>query len=210
MVIDTSAIVAIALDEPEAPEFERRIAGDPVRLISAATVLEAAMVLETRLGEAGGSELVAARAGGDQFADDLRALRRQSSAQARRGRDADARDDASAVEGDRDGAGEVLLPGLREISQAPAPFHVIPRGWAGPSLLAMIVFEKFGQHQPLNRQAERSMRSKARRSRSPPWPTRWARSRRRSTPSGASSRPMSWRPSACTATTVCCGSTQKG
>src|SRR5829696_8727094 len=40
------------------------------------------------------------------------------------------------------------------ISQAPAPFHVIPRGWAGPSLLAMIVFEKFGQHQPLNRQAE--------------------------------------------------------
>ena len=41
------------------------------------------------------------------------------------------------------------------ISQAPAPFHVIPRGWAGPSLLAMIVFEKFGQHQPLNRQAER-------------------------------------------------------
>ena len=31
----------------------------------------------------------------------------------------------------------------------------IARGWAGPSLLAMIVFEKFGQHQPLNRQAER-------------------------------------------------------
>ena len=41
------------------------------------------------------------------------------------------------------------------ISQAPAPFHVIPRGWAGPNLLAMIAFEKFGQHQPLNRQAER-------------------------------------------------------
>ncbi len=41
------------------------------------------------------------------------------------------------------------------ISQTPAPFHVIPRGWAGPSLLAMIVFEKFGQHQPLNRQADR-------------------------------------------------------
>lgn len=44
------------------------------------------------------------------------------------------------------------------ISQAPAPFHVIPRGWAGPSLLAMIIFEKFGQHQPLNRQAERYAR----------------------------------------------------
>jgi len=41
------------------------------------------------------------------------------------------------------------------ISQAPAPFHVTPRGWAGPNLLAMIAFEKFGQHQPLNRQAER-------------------------------------------------------
>src|SRR5579863_3481053 len=42
-----------------------------------------------------------------------------------------------------------------KISQSPAPFHVIARGWAGASLLAMIVFEKFGQHQPLNRQAER-------------------------------------------------------
>ncbi len=42
-----------------------------------------------------------------------------------------------------------------KISQAPAPFHAVPRGWAGPSLLAMIMFEKFGQHQPLNRQCER-------------------------------------------------------
>ncbi|MGY2932950.1 transposase [Bradyrhizobium sp. GM6.1] len=42
-----------------------------------------------------------------------------------------------------------------KISQAPAPFHVIARGWAGPSLLAMVLFDKFGQHQPLNRQAER-------------------------------------------------------
>jgi transposase len=45
-----------------------------------------------------------------------------------------------------------------KISQPPAPFHVTPRGWAGPSLLAMLVFEKFGQHQPLNRQAERYAR----------------------------------------------------
>ena len=44
------------------------------------------------------------------------------------------------------------------ITQPPAPFHVTARGWAGPSLLAMIVFEKFGQHQPLNRQAERYAR----------------------------------------------------
>ncbi len=40
------------------------------------------------------------------------------------------------------------------ISQTPAPFHVIPRAYAGPSLLAMIVYEKFAQHKPLNRQAE--------------------------------------------------------
>jgi len=45
-----------------------------------------------------------------------------------------------------------------KISEAPAPFHVTARGWAGPSLLAMILFEKFGQHQPLNRQAERYAR----------------------------------------------------
>jgi transposase len=42
-----------------------------------------------------------------------------------------------------------------KVSQAPAPFHVIPRGWAGPSLLAMILYEKFGAHQPLNRLCER-------------------------------------------------------
>ncbi|MBE7220138.1 MAG: IS66 family transposase [Caulobacteraceae bacterium] len=44
------------------------------------------------------------------------------------------------------------------VSQAPAPFHAVPRGWAGPSLLAMVLFEKYGQHQPLNRQAERYAR----------------------------------------------------
>jgi ribonuclease VapC len=57
MVIDTSAIVAIACNEPEASDFERRIADDPVRLISAATVVETAMVIEARFGERGGSEL---------------------------------------------------------------------------------------------------------------------------------------------------------
>ena len=44
------------------------------------------------------------------------------------------------------------------ITQPPAPFHVTPRGFAGPHLLAMILFEKFGQHQPLNRQSERYRR----------------------------------------------------
>ena len=45
-----------------------------------------------------------------------------------------------------------------KVSQPPAPFHAVPRGWAGPNLLAMVVFEKYGQHQPLNRQRERYAR----------------------------------------------------
>lgn len=45
-----------------------------------------------------------------------------------------------------------------QITQPPAPFHVTPRGLFGPSFLAMLLFEKFGQHQPLNRQAERYAR----------------------------------------------------
>lgn len=44
------------------------------------------------------------------------------------------------------------------ITQPPAPFHVTPRGFFGPSLLAMIAFEKFGCHQPLNRQRDRYAR----------------------------------------------------
>jgi uncharacterized protein with PIN domain len=55
MVIDTSAIVAIALNEVDAADIERLIVDDPIRLISAATVLEATMVIETRLGDGGGS-----------------------------------------------------------------------------------------------------------------------------------------------------------
>lgn len=44
------------------------------------------------------------------------------------------------------------------ISKAPAPFQVLPRGFAGPNLLASVLFEEYGQHQPLNRQAERYAR----------------------------------------------------
>jgi len=57
MVIDTSAIVAIALNEPDAESLEQRIAEAPARIISAATVLEAAIVLEIKLGETGSLEL---------------------------------------------------------------------------------------------------------------------------------------------------------
>jgi ribonuclease VapC len=57
MVIDASAIVAIAFNEPEAKSFREWIADDQVCLISAATVFEAAMIIETRLGEPGGAKL---------------------------------------------------------------------------------------------------------------------------------------------------------
>jgi ribonuclease VapC len=57
MVIDSSAIFAIFFHEQDARTFRERIAVDPIRLISAATVVEAAMVIEARFGEAGGAEL---------------------------------------------------------------------------------------------------------------------------------------------------------
>jgi transposase len=41
-----------------------------------------------------------------------------------------------------------------KITQPPAPFHVIARGRAGASLLAMILYAKFGEHLPLNRQSD--------------------------------------------------------
>ncbi len=41
------------------------------------------------------------------------------------------------------------------ITQPPAPFHATPRGYIGPQLLATILFDKFSQHQPLNRQSQR-------------------------------------------------------
>lgn len=56
MVIDTCAIVAIGLNEPEAANFEEQIADDSIRLISAATVLGSTIELETRLGDADGRE----------------------------------------------------------------------------------------------------------------------------------------------------------
>jgi transposase len=44
------------------------------------------------------------------------------------------------------------------ITQPPAPFHAIARGFAGPSLLAMMLIEKYANHQPLNRQSEHHAR----------------------------------------------------
>jgi len=65
MVIDTSALIAILSLEPEAARLAQAIEADPTRLISAVTLLEAGIVMEARLGAAGGKELdlLAAKAG---------------------------------------------------------------------------------------------------------------------------------------------------
>jgi len=57
MVIDTSAIIAILLEEPEAPYLMQGIALDKVRLISTFSVLEASFVIASRKGDAGLQQL---------------------------------------------------------------------------------------------------------------------------------------------------------
>ena len=57
MAIDTSALVAILLGEPEAEPFALAIAGDPKRLINIFTTLETAIVIEAKKGESRGREL---------------------------------------------------------------------------------------------------------------------------------------------------------
>ena len=57
MVIDTSVILAILQQEPEAPDFARTIEADQDRLISAVSVLEAGMLVEARKEQAGAVEL---------------------------------------------------------------------------------------------------------------------------------------------------------
>ena len=57
MVLDTSALLAMLLDEPEAEVFRGALEDDPTRLLSSATLLETAVVIEARKGEAAGREL---------------------------------------------------------------------------------------------------------------------------------------------------------
>jgi ribonuclease VapC len=57
MVIDTSALIAILLNEPEAGQFAGAIAADARRLLSAAAALETGIVIEARKGSAGGRKL---------------------------------------------------------------------------------------------------------------------------------------------------------
>ena len=57
MVLDTSALLAILLNESDASVFRLALDADPIRLLSAANLVEAAIVIEARVGEAGGREL---------------------------------------------------------------------------------------------------------------------------------------------------------
>lgn len=57
MVLDTSALMAVLGMEPEAGRLAAAIEADPVRLVSAATLVEAGVVVEARYGADGGREL---------------------------------------------------------------------------------------------------------------------------------------------------------
>lgn len=57
MVIDSSAVLAVLFQEPEAELFASAISDDPMRLMSTVSLLEAAIVMEARKGPAGGREL---------------------------------------------------------------------------------------------------------------------------------------------------------
>ena len=56
MVIDTSALLAIFLAEPERQRFLKLLTDTETRLMSAASVLETGIVLEAKRGEAAGRE----------------------------------------------------------------------------------------------------------------------------------------------------------
>ena len=57
MVIDTSALLAILYDEPDARRYADAIAAADRRLISAATLLESAIVVDNQAGPAAGRQL---------------------------------------------------------------------------------------------------------------------------------------------------------
>jgi ribonuclease VapC len=57
MVIDTSAVVAILRSEPAAPRLTAALDADPVRRMSAATLVETGIVMLTRYGEHGEREV---------------------------------------------------------------------------------------------------------------------------------------------------------
>jgi ribonuclease VapC len=56
MVVDTSAIVAILLGESGLEALLTKLTADPRRLVSAATALESALVIEAKRGREGGRD----------------------------------------------------------------------------------------------------------------------------------------------------------
>ena len=91
-------------------------------------------------------------------ADLVPVLRRHQALQDRRGHHRDARRGAAAMVRDRAVREKFSCRSCEKITQPPAPFHAIARGFAGPSLLAMILVDKYANHQPLNRQSEQYAR----------------------------------------------------
>ena len=57
MVVDSSALLAILRKEPEAARFTRAILRDSLRLISAANLLEAGIVIDHQSGLSAGRRL---------------------------------------------------------------------------------------------------------------------------------------------------------
>jgi ribonuclease VapC len=57
MVIDSSALIAVLLGEPEAKAFSEAMANAPKRLLSDFSALETSIVVESKKGEPGGREL---------------------------------------------------------------------------------------------------------------------------------------------------------
>ena len=57
MVIDTSALIAVLMGEPDAARLANAISVGSTRLISAASLVETSIVIESRKGDAGGREL---------------------------------------------------------------------------------------------------------------------------------------------------------
>jgi ribonuclease VapC len=57
VVIDSSALIAVLCMEPDAARIAQAIESDPVRLLSAATLVECSIALESKLGDAAAREL---------------------------------------------------------------------------------------------------------------------------------------------------------
>jgi len=65
MVVDTSALVAILLGEPDAERFARALGAEPIRLLSAGALVVLSCVIEGRKGETGRADVALLLRDGD-------------------------------------------------------------------------------------------------------------------------------------------------